>query len=295
MSRRSRFRQLLGPDPQGDVDDELEFHLSMRTEELVARGERADRARELAHQRFGAFEGTRAACITISRRRERRMLRVEWIRECAQDLAYAARLLRRTPGFALVAVLTLALGIGATSAVFSVVHAVLLEGLPYRDAERLHLVRTLYPDGTEYPLSAPDFMSVQSLSQSLDRVEAHARTIVTLSGLGEPREARGVRVSKGLFEMLGIGTALGRPFHPDEHQPGKTAVVVLDHGFWMRELGGDPTVLGRSLTIAGDPSIVVGVLPSGVGLPERTDVYLPLEYGETFDASFRSSLTSTRA
>jgi putative ABC transport system permease protein len=285
MARRSRFRQVLGPDPQGDVDDELEFHLTMRAEELVARGERADRARELAHQRFGEFEGTRAACVIISRRRERRMLRVEWIREFAQDLTYAARLLRRTPGFTLVAVLTLALGIGATSAVFSVVHAVLLEGLPYRDADRLHLVRTVYPDGTEYPLSAPDFMSIQAHSRSLDRVEAHSRTIVALSGLGEPREARAVRVSKGLFEMLGIGTALGRPFHADEHQPGRTGVVVLDHGFWMRELGGEPAVLGRSLMIAGDPSVVVGVLPPGVGLPEPTDVYLPLEYGEPSDAS----------
>jgi putative ABC transport system permease protein len=285
MSRRSRFRQLFGPDPQGDVDDELAFHLAMRVDELVARGEPADRARELARQRFGEFEHTRAACVTISRRRERRMLRMEWLREFVQDLGYAARLLRRTPGFALVAVLTLALGIGATSAVFTVVDAVLLEGLPYKDAERLHLVRTVYPDGTEYPLSAPDFMSVQALARSLDRVEAHSRTILALSGLGEPREARGARVSTGLFEMLGIGTALGRPFHPDEHQPGRTGVAVLDHGFWMRELGGDAAVLGRSLMIAGEPCVVIGVLPAGVGLPERTDVYLPLEYGETFDAS----------
>lgn len=285
MARRSRFRQLLGPDPQGDVDDELEFHLAMRADELVARGEPADRARELARQRFGEFEHTRAACVTISRRRERRMLRIEWLREFVQDLEYAARLLSRTPGFALVAVLTLALGIGATSAVFTVVHAVLLEGLPYKDAERLHLVRTVYPDGTEYPLSAPDFMSVQALARSLDRVEAHSRTIFALSGLGEPREARGARVSKGLFEMLGIGAALGRPFHPDEHQPGRTGVAVLDHGFWMREMGGDPAVVGRSLMLAGEPCVVIGVLPAGAGLPEPTDVYLPLEYGETFDAS----------
>ena len=108
--------------------------------------------------------------------------------------------------------MTLALGIGATSAVFSVVHAVLLESLPYRAPDRLYRVRTVYPDSTPYPLSAPDFMSLKALAQSFEQVEAYARGVFSLSGLGEPREVRGIRVSRGLFEMLGIGTALGRPF-----------------------------------------------------------------------------------
>jgi predicted permease len=178
--------------------------------------------------------------------------------------------------------MTLALGIGATSAVFSVVHAVLLEGLPYPQAERLQLVRTLYPDGTEYTVSAPDFMSVQASSRSLDRVEAYARSLFAISGRGEPREARGAGVSKGLFGLLGLGTTVGRPFAPEDHLPGRTGVVVLDHGFWMREFGGDASVIGRPLTIGGVPAVVIGVLAADSGIPERADLYRPLEYGETF-------------
>ena len=130
MPRWSRFRQLLGPDPKADVDDELDFHLEMRARELVARGEERARASERARQRFGDLEGARRACVAISRRRERHVARKDWMREFVDDVCYAVRTLRRTPGFAAVAVMTLALGIGATSAVFSVVHAVLFEGMP---------------------------------------------------------------------------------------------------------------------------------------------------------------------
>lgn len=284
MPRWTRFRQLFGPDPQGDVDAELAFHLEMRTAELVARGESPARAAELARQRFGEFERTRSALVRLTRHRETKMARREWVRDFLQDVAYAIRTLRRTPGFAAVAVAILAVGIGATSAVFSVVHTVLFEGLPYRAAERLYLVRTVYPDGTPYPLSAPDFMSVQASARSLERVEAYARGTVVLSGRGEPREARGARVSRGFFDMLGLGTAIGRGFTTDEHVPGKGKVAVLDHQFWTAELGADPGVVGRTLSVAGEPYVVVGVLAPGARLSERVQVYSPIEYGPTFDA-----------
>ena len=284
MPRWTRFRQLFGPDPQGDVDDELDFHLAMRTEELVARGESRRHAAELARSRFGEVERTRSTCVDISRQREKKMARSDWIRELLQDMAYALRTLRRSPGFAAVAVATLALGIGATSAVFSVVHAVLLDGLPYRDAARLYRVRTVYPDGTAYPVSAPDFMSLQASAQGLEEVEAYARGAFTLSGLGDPREVRGGRVSRGLLDMLGLGTVVGRPFAADEHLPGKGGVTVLDHGFWVRELGADRGIVGRTLSIAGEPYLVVGVLAPEARLTEPFDVYTPLVYGETFSA-----------
>jgi len=284
MARWTRFRQLPGPDPQGDVDDELAFHLQMRADELVARGESQGRAEELSRQRFGEFHHTRQECVEISRRRSHKMARTEWVRQFLQDMAYALRTMRRTPGFAAVAVVTLALGIGATSAVFSVVHAVLLESLPYKAPERLYRVRTVYPDGTPYTVSAPDFMSLKSLAQSFEQIEAFARGVFSLSGVGEPREVRGIRVSRGLFEMLGIGTVVGRPFASDDHVPGRELVAVFDHGFWVREFGGDPGVVGRTMSIAGQPYQIVGVLAPGARLTEPADIYSPLAYGPQFDA-----------
>ena len=158
MARWSRFRRLFGPEPKTDVDAELAFHLEMRTRELIDEGLPPERARAIAVQRFGDYNGPRQQCVEISQRRERRMARTEYLGELRQDVGYALRMLSRAPGFTLVALTTLALGIGANSAIFSVVHSVLLAPLPYRDAAQLCRVTTLYPDGTAYALSPPDFM-----------------------------------------------------------------------------------------------------------------------------------------
>ena len=280
-----RFRGWFGPDPKKDVEDELEFHLEMRIRELIQRGETPERARELALRRFGDYETSRTECVEIDERRSRRMARTEYFSELRRDLAYAMRTLRRTPGFTTVAIASLALGIGATTAIFSVVHGVILQSLPYRDAERLHEVRTVYPDGTGYPLSAPDFMSVREGNRVFDRVEAFSGGAFTLLGAGEPREVRGASISDGLFEMLGFSMALGRGFAREENQPGRANVAVLGHDFWQREFGGDRSVLGRTLSVGGDPYTVVGVLAPGANLPDRVDMYAPLEYDSTFSAT----------
>src|SRR5688500_3946015 len=191
-----RFRSWFGPDPKVDVEDELSFHLEMRIRELIQRGETPERARELALRRFGDYESSRTECVEIDERRSRKMARTEYFSELRRDLAYAGRTLRRTPGFTAVAIASLALGIGATTAIFSVVHGVLLQSLPYRDAERLYEVRTFYPDGTGYPLSAPDFISVREGNRVFDRVEAFSVGTFTLLGAGEPREVRGAERSE---------------------------------------------------------------------------------------------------
>ena len=195
------------------------------------------------------------------------------------------RTLRRIPGFTLVALTTLALGIGANSAIFSVVYGVLLAPLPYRDADRLYTVRTLYPDGTPYSLSPPDFMSVRQESRTLEQVEALSSGVFTLLGAGEPREVRGTRVSDGLMSMLGLQVSIGRALRPEENQLGQSAVAVLDHGFWQRQFGGDPNVLGRTLSVGGEPYTIVGVLAAGAQLPDEADIYAPLEYDKRFSPS----------
>ena len=287
-SHWSRFRRLLGPDPGTDVDDELSFHLEMRVRELIERGESPERARELALHRFGDYESSRIECVEISERRRRRMVRSEYLTELRQDLAYALRTLRRSPGFTLVAVLSLALGVGATTAIFSVVHGVLLSSLPYREAERLHEVRTLYPDGTGYSLSAPDFMSVREWNEVFEQVEAYTGGTFTLLGTGEPREIQGASVSDGLFDLLGFRFAAGRGFHREEFAPGQGMVAVLDHGFWQREFGGDRSVLGRTVTVGGDQYLIVGVLEPGARLPNGAEMFAPLEYDDTFSATSAS-------
>jgi predicted permease len=286
MARWERFRRLFGPDPGGDVEEELSFHLEMRIRELVERGEAPERARELALRRFGDLEGSRAECVAIDERRRRRMLRADYLTELRQDVRFALRMLRRAPGFTAVAVATLALGIGANSAIFSVVNGVLLKPLPFRDAERLYEVRMLYPDGTAYSgLSAPDFMSLREESRAFERVEAYTGGLVTLLGTGEPKQVLGMRVSDGFFDLLGLRTVLGRAFLPEENAPGRNRVVVLDHGFWQREFGGDAGVVGRTLSLGGEPYTVVGVLERGARPPQQAELYAPLEYDETFSAA----------
>jgi putative ABC transport system permease protein len=286
MSRWRRFRGLLGPEARTDVDAELSFHVEMRVRELVERGESPERARELALRRFGNYEDSREACVVISERRERTMARTEYVSELGQDIAYALRMLRRTPGFTVIALITLALGIGANSAIFSVVHGVLLQSLPFQNPGRLYEVRMLYPDGTFYTgVSAPDFASVREENRVFEQVEAYSPGIFTLLGAGEPREVRGVNVSDGLFRMLGLDVAIGRGLLREEHQPGRGGVTVLDHGFWQRTFGGDHSVLGRTVTVGGQPYTIVGVLAPGARLTTPADMYAPLEYDERFSAT----------
>ena len=266
---------------QADIARELDFHLEMRVRELVAQGMSESDARAAAERRFGSYQASMRECLAIDDRREDRMQRAQYWGELRQDLGYAFRMHRRTPGFTAVALVTLALAIGATSAIFSVVHGVLLSALPFRDADRLYRVTTLYPDGTPYSLSAPDFASLRQDTRALERVEAYAASSIALVGAGEPREVAGVSVTDGLFDLLGLTVAAGTPFHRDHHQPGRGRVVLLDHGFWTRAFGGE-SVIGRTLTLGGSSYTVLGVMAPGARLPGAADVYTPVTYDNTF-------------
>jgi len=202
------------------------------------------------------------------------------------DVRYAVRKLGRSPGFATVALVTLTLGIGATTAIFSVVDGVLIRSLPFERPDELVRVYTVYPnDDGRYPLSAPDFMSVAAETGTFSAVTGYSRTLRTLTEMGEPAEVETAVVARDYFRLLGVQPVFGRAFVAEEHEPGRTEAVVLSHRTWTTRFGSDPQVLGRALTLNGVPHTVVGVLPPGFAHPADTEWYIPMAYTGPFDAS----------
>ena len=186
-----------------------------------------------------------------------------------KDLRHAVRTLRRSPGFACVAIATLALGIGANTAIFSVVESVLLRPLPFQAADRLVLV---YENdrirGTRVELaSLPDFLDFQEQSTVFEDLAALSGRTPTLTGAGDPERLEAAAVTANYFRVLGVEPALGRSFAPDEERPGNHRAAVLSHGLWQERFGGDPLAVGRSITLDGEPFTVVGVAPAEAVLP----------------------------
>lgn len=183
--------------------------------------------------------------------------------ELAQDVRYGIRGLLKAPGFAAVAILTLALGVGANSAIFSFVDGVLLKPLPYPDPDRILLLWEEPPGGGNNVVSAMNFMDWRSQSSAFTAVAAITGRSVTLTGRGEPTLLRAGRVSAGYFDILGIKPTLGRTFAQDEDTPGKEHVVVLSHRLWATQFGGDGGLVGRSIVLDGEAYTVIGVMPEG--------------------------------
>ena len=267
-----------------EVDDEIAFHLAMREQEQLERGEDAAHAHELALARFGDVARVRDESIVIMERMERTMARTEYLTELRQDIGYALRSLRRQPGFALVVILTLALGMGANSALFSVVNAVLLKGLPYANASELVLVQSDYANGEQYPLSAPDFASIAEWNRVYADIGAFTQARITLTGVGDPVEVRGALFTDGTLDMLGVRVVLGRPLQRADHEPGAPNVLLLSHGLWQRMFGGMPDVLGRTLTVSGSPYEIVGVLEPGREVPADAELFGAVTQDSTFNA-----------
>ncbi len=195
----------------------------------------------------------------------------------AADVRFAARSLVRARGFTTVAVIALALGIGANTAIFSVVNAVLLRPLPYREPQRLVWFWEVQPFLDRAPFSAPDFADYRGQNQTFESVVAFRGGNLTLTGAGEPERISGAQVDAGFFPILGVRPALGRDFTADEDKPGApAAVVVLSHGFWQRKHGGDSQIVGKALTFNGRTYSVVGVMPPGFSFPGETELWTPL-------------------
>jgi len=188
-----------------------------------------------------------------------------------RDLRYGARMLLKKPGFTAIAVITLALGIGANTAIFSVVNVVLLRPLQYSDPDRLAQVWQSFPQlgANQVTISAPEFLDYRDQNHVFERTAAFRPQGFTLTSGGEPEPVFGVRVSADLFSLLGVAPALGRAFLPDEDRPGSPRVVVLSQGAWQRRFGADAAVIGKSLTLDGESFTVVGVMPPSFQFPPQ--------------------------
>jgi putative ABC transport system permease protein len=218
--------------------------------------------------------------------------------ELRDDLRFTFRLLRKHPGFTAVALITLALAIGANTAIFSVVNAVLLRPLPFPEPERLFHVVRRDPAGTITPISVPQYAFLSAQSEPFAHLTAYPSSIsgFNLSGDGELEHITGARVTQPFFEVLGVPPALGRGFLPEEDRQEGPRVVVLSHGLWLRLFGGSPDVLGHSLTLNGEPYTIVGVAPATFQFPEGAQLWTPLRVNlaSTEDAHYLTVLGRLR-
>ena len=197
--------------------------------------------------------------------------------DVAQDLRYALRRLALSPGFTLLALVTLALGIGANTALYSVVYAVLLKPLPFSEPERLYWVYSRHTSTDRYPFSLPEFCDYRDRTRTLEGFAGFTNWSGNLGGDEHTERIPGLRVSANLFELLGVAAALGRTLGPADDIPGNEKVVVLSHGLWQRRFGGDPKVVGRPLTLNGESFTVVGVMAPEFLFPIRDiDLAIPL-------------------
>jgi putative ABC transport system permease protein len=255
-----------------ELEDEIRAHLEMQIEDFERRGMSREEARYAALRAFGGVTQVKEAY------RERRGLPA--VETTLQDLRYGLRVMRRAPAFSAVSVLTLALGIGANTAIFSVVNAVLLKSLPFKDPERVVMVWLKGAEaagGDRVPMSMLDFLEWRAQTHAFERVAFFHSDGFNYAGGDTPEEVNGAVTSADFFDVFGERAELGRTFLPEEEKPGAARVVVVSHGFWQRRLGADPRAVGREITLDSNPYTVVGVMPADFGFP-REDVDLWAAY-----------------
>jgi putative ABC transport system permease protein len=195
------------------------------------------------------------------------------------DFRYAIRQLIKAPSFTIVAIVTLALGIGACTAIFSVVNTVLLRPLDYTDPDRIVVIReTQLPQFPEFSVSPPNYIDWEKQTKSYEYIAAYSGAALNLTGEGEPQRLTGVKATAHYFDVYGVKAILGRMLLPEEDAVGKNHVVVLSHGFWQRVFGGAKDVVGRSIQLNGEPYQVVGVAPYGFGVASKVEVWTPMAF-----------------
>jgi putative ABC transport system permease protein len=254
-----------------DIEEELRVHVEMETETNIKRGMPPDEARSDALKSFG--NPVRNTELGYDVRGG------GWLEGLWQDLRYGVRMLVKSPGFTLIAVLTLALGIGANAAIFSFVNAVLLKPLPYPDPERIVSVGEKHPRGFSNPISTLNFLDWERQNRCFQFLSAITPDTVTLTGSDSPEQLNVHRVSASYFKALGVEATLGRTFAASENEVGADLEVVLSNRIWQSRFGGDPKVIGRKITLDAKSYTIIGVLPANSTFDRTWAVmWLPLTF-----------------
>jgi putative ABC transport system permease protein len=260
-----------------DIDEELRLHIEMETEANIKQGMSPEEARRAALKAFGNPGSIKDMAYQV---RGGGMLEA-----LLQDIRYGARVLAKHKGFTLVAVLTLALGIGANTAIFSVVNELLLRPLPYRDAERLVMLWEITAGGRHAnTTSRANFRGWREQSTAFEGMAAFSDQRLSLTGDGDPEEVSAQLATPELFQVLGVNPIMGRSITQEDAKPDAASVVVLSYGLWQRRFGGDPNVVGKSIMLNGAPVSVIGILPAGFqwhirersGTGKPAEIWLPL-------------------
>jgi predicted permease len=254
-----------------ELDEELQFHIDARLRDNLHAGMTAEAARRDARRRFGNW--------TMSKERTHEMNIIVTIQTVGQDLRYALRSLRKSPGFTALAVLAIALGIGANTAVFTVVNGVLLRPLPLVQPERLFLISYMPRVGSVFSqlrLSDHDYFEFQRWTHAFERVTTYYQSQVTLTGAGDAVRLHAAVVTPSFFPVLRVNPEMGRTFASQEEQPGAPGVAVLSQELWRSRFAADPHILGKAITVDGVKRSVIGVMPAGFAFPGDAQLWLPL-------------------
>ncbi len=283
-----RYRRFWGARVDADVDEEFEFHSEMRVHEYIERGMTEADARAAAVRRVGDLKDARTECLTIGHRRQRRMTRTQMIDAFVQDVRFGVRALRKQKSWTAVAILTLALGIGANTAVFSVVNDLLLDPLRYPNADRLVLISRANPKSGFQLTPTHQARTAWAAAHSLEAAQGLGADDLTMSGDFEPRVVHASLTEPSFFAFAGAHLLAGRSFREDESKAGAPPVVILGERMWREQYNASPAVLGRTIRLDEKTYTIVGVAPDGIRTAtfaqKPTDLWIPL----TSDAPFLS-------
>ena len=261
-----------------DVEEELRFHIDMRVDELRALGMGLDAARGEALRQFGDLEDARHYINAVDRSTEAAQRRSEFMGDLRQDLIYAVRTLRSAPAFTLTVVLTLALGIGANTAIFSVVDGVLLRALPFSQPDRVMRLRFIY-DGSTDAGAPPELADFRTRGRTMASLAMYSgQSINLVRDNADPELLVGVQVSANWFDIIGVTPQLGRAFVEGDDRDGAPKVAMLSDAVWRRDFNADPNIVGRAIRLNGNEVTVIGVAPPGRGYPFSAEVWVPLVF-----------------